>query len=156
MIALNGLLRLLFIRGRILKPMGKNACFSSQMSLLSGGFYMPLCFLETQYILLAHSPSCVLFTRGSGGVSWSPQSLGQSNAPSSGAAAQVMPELEGCQFALCTSTAQLNCHHHLGTVTSPSMSALIRSQSQVMSHASCKMSGRHLCGFLFLLVSRNI
>lgn len=91
---------------------------------------------------------CVL-THGRGGVGWSPQSLGQSTAPSPGAAAQVMPELEGCQFSSCASTAQLKCHHHLGTVTSPYMSALICSRSQVMSHASCKMSERHLCGFLF-------
>lgn len=98
---------------------------------------------------------CVVYTwqRWSGLV---PTKLGQSNAPFPGAAAQVMPELEGCQFALCTSRAQLNCHHLLGTVTSPSMSTLIRSQSQVMSHASCKMSGRHLCGFLFPPVSKNI
>lgn len=96
---------------------------------------------------------CV-FARGRGGLGWSPQSLGQSTAPSPGAAAQVLPQLDGYQFASCDSTAQLKCHHHLGTVTSPCVSAL--SHSQVMSHASCKMSERHLCGFLFPPLSRNI
>ncbi|RMC03004.1 hypothetical protein DUI87_20197 [Hirundo rustica rustica] len=44
-----------------------------------------------------------------------------------------MLELEGCQFALCASTAQLKCHHHLGTVTSPCKSALIRSPTQLQA-----------------------
>lgn len=116
----------------------------------------PLCSLLHATVLLRDwiCPSgsvsllCV-FAHGRGGVGWSPQSLGQSTAPSPGAAAQVVPELEGCQFASCAGTAQLKCHHHLGTVTSPCMSALIHSRSQVMSHASCKTAERRLCGFLF-------
>lgn len=39
--------------------MGKNACVSSQMSLLSGAFCTPRWFLEAEYVFLAQCPSCV-------------------------------------------------------------------------------------------------
>lgn len=147
MIALSDFLSSLFIQERILGE----ECLVLQSDVT------PLCSLLHYTVLLRDwiCPSgsvsllCV-FAHGRGGVGWSPQSLGQSAAPSPGAAAQVVPELEGCQFSSCASTAQLKCHHHLGTVTSPCMSALIRARSHAMSHASCKMPERCLCGFLFL------
>lgn len=57
-IALSGLLSSLCIQGCIIKPKGNNVCFSSQMSLLSGAFCVPLCFLETDCVLLVQCPSC--------------------------------------------------------------------------------------------------